>query len=102
MNFLRPILAVVAIALPVWFASGHIMHHEGDNPFLLLRIAVDDSQAACVMSCKYGAPVGEAPRLLRIAAELGLRVRGVSFHVGSGQPDTHAVCPTPRGSQPSS
>jgi len=37
MNFLRPILAVVAIALPVWFASGHIMHHEGDNPFLLLH-----------------------------------------------------------------
>jgi len=51
---------------------------------LLLRIAVDDSQAQCVMSCKYGAPVNAVPALLRTAAELGLRVRGVSFHVGSG------------------
>lgn len=51
---------------------------------LLLRIAVDDSQAQCVMSCKYGAPVDAVPALLRTAAEVGLRVRGVSFHVGSG------------------
>jgi len=51
---------------------------------LLLRIAVDDSQAACVMSCKYGAPHDASASLLRAAADLGLRVRGVSFHVGSG------------------
>jgi len=51
---------------------------------LILRIKVDDSQAQCVMSDKYGAPLSEVPFLLRRAAELGLRVRGVSFHVGSG------------------
>eukprot|EP00966_Prymnesium_polylepis_P013152 303481-Prymnesium_polylepis.1 len=40
---------------------------------LLLRIAVDDSQAACVMSCKYGAPHDASASLLRAAADLGLR-----------------------------
>ena len=51
---------------------------------LLLRILVDDSHAQCMMSNKYGAPLEQAPWLLQRAAELGLRVRGVSFHVGSG------------------
>ena len=37
MNFLRPILALVAIALPVWFGMGHIAHHGGDNPFKVLH-----------------------------------------------------------------
>jgi len=54
------------------------------NGELLLRIAVDDSQAQCVMSCKYGAPLSRTTGLLQRATELGLRVRGVSFHVGSG------------------
>lgn len=64
-------------------------HPEGE---LLLRLAVDDSQAQCVMSCKYGAPLGEMRHLLATAHELGLRVRGVSFHVGSGcyAPDAFA------------
>ena len=57
-------------------------HHPGGE--LLLRLAVDDSQAQCVMSCKYGAPLDEMPALLATALELGLTVRGVSFHVGSG------------------
>jgi len=37
-----------------------------------------------MMSEKYGAPLTDVPRLLRHARELGLSVRGVSFHVGSG------------------
>ncbi len=37
MNFLRPVLVVIAIALPIWFASGHVAHHSGDNPFLMLH-----------------------------------------------------------------
>ena len=57
-------------------------HHPGAE--LLLRLAVDDSQATCVMSCKYGAPPAEMPALLATATQLGLTVRGVSFHVGSG------------------
>jgi len=59
---------------------------------LLLRVAVDDSQAQCVLSNKFGAPAHEAARLLQRASELGLRVVGVSFHVGSGSssPDPFA------------
>ena len=34
---LRSILALVVIALPIWFAAGHVAHHEGDNPFLMLH-----------------------------------------------------------------
>uniref|UniRef100_A0A7S2MG87 ornithine decarboxylase n=1 Tax=Haptolina brevifila TaxID=156173 RepID=A0A7S2MG87_9EUKA len=51
---------------------------------LLLRIAVDDSQAQCVLSNKYGAPPSDCAQLLSVAAELRLNVVGVSFHVGSG------------------
>ena len=59
-------------------------HHPRSD--LLLRLAVDDSQAQwqCVISCKYGAPFGEMSLLLASATELGLTVRGVSFHIGSG------------------
>lgn len=56
--------------------------HPGSD--LLIRIQVDDSKAQCVMSDKYGAPPADVPRLLGLARELGLNVRGVSFHVGSG------------------
>lgn len=51
---------------------------------LLLRIQVDDSRSACVLSDKYGAPIDQVPFLLQRARELNLNVRGVSFHVGSG------------------
>merc|ERR1719393_673255 len=43
-------------------------HHPGAE--LLLRLAVDDSQATCVMSCKYGAPPAEMPALLATAKQL--------------------------------
>jgi ornithine decarboxylase len=61
-----------------------------DSLELLLRLAVDDSSAQCVLSNKFGAPPADVPQLLATAAELGLRVVGVSFHVGSGSraPDT--------------
>jgi len=51
---------------------------------LLLRIAVDDSQAQCVLSNKYGAQPQHAAHLLDTAYRLCLNVVGVSFHVGSG------------------
>jgi len=82
----------VGVALTVADSEAELHKTAAVHPRadLLLRIAVDDSQAACVMSCKYGAPMSDVPRLLHIAAELGLSVRGVSFHVGSGQPSAHA------------
>jgi len=57
---------------------------------LLLRVAVDDSQAQCVLSNKYGARPAEAAALLDVAHGLGLTVVGVSFHVGSGSSSTDA------------
>ena len=57
---------------------------------LLLRIAVDDSQAQCVLSNKYGAQPKDAEKLLEAAYEKDLNVVGVSFHVGSGSSSTDA------------
>lgn len=50
---------------------------------LLLRIKVDDSSSFYRLSSKFGAGLDAAGRLLERAAELGLQVVGVSFHVGS-------------------
>jgi ornithine decarboxylase len=55
---------------------------------LLLRIRADDPLARCPLGNKFGAEVGDAARLLRTAADLGLAVVGCSFHVGSGATDT--------------
>lgn len=57
---------------------------------LLLRLAVDDSAAQCVLSNKYGAQPKDAAALLEHAARLQLRVVGVSFHVGSGSSSSDA------------
>uniref|UniRef100_A0A3Q3WVC8 ornithine decarboxylase n=1 Tax=Mola mola TaxID=94237 RepID=A0A3Q3WVC8_MOLML len=51
---------------------------------LVLRIAVDDSTSFLKLSLKFGARLESAGKLLKRAAELGLEVIGVSFHVGSG------------------
>jgi len=51
---------------------------------LVLRLWVDDRDAQCPLSNKYGATVKEAMTLLTQAKELGLNVMGVSFHCGSG------------------
>ncbi|CAD6200027.1 unnamed protein product [Caenorhabditis auriculariae] len=58
---------------------------------LIIRIGVADLTANCQLSVKFGCdPELEAPDLLRRAAELGLNVAGVSFHVGSGCNDPTA------------
>jgi len=51
---------------------------------LILRIWVDDKDAQCQLSNKYGAHADENVRLLTLAKTLGLNVTGISFHVGSG------------------
>ncbi|TWW53959.1 Ornithine decarboxylase [Takifugu flavidus] len=50
---------------------------------LVLRIAVDDSSSFFRLSSKFGAGLSTTSRLLECAAELGLEVVGVSFHIGS-------------------
>lgn len=54
---------------------------------LVLRILTDDSKSLCRLGLKFGAPLDTCPGLLALAAQLGLNVIGVSFHVGSGCKD---------------
>lgn len=56
---------------------------------LVIRIRCDAAVAQCPLGIKFGCdPISEAPRLLKLAAVLGLEVVGVSFHVGSGAAET--------------
>ncbi|KAF7645294.1 hypothetical protein LDENG_00206980 [Lucifuga dentata] len=57
---------------------------------LVLRIAVDDTKAVIKLNAKFGADLETVGELLKRAAELGLEVIGVSFHVGSGCTDSLA------------
>ncbi|USW59366.1 Putative ornithine/DAP/Arg decarboxylase, alanine racemase/group IV decarboxylase [Septoria linicola] len=61
-------------------------HHP--HASLYLRIIARDPGCAIDLSEKFGAEVGGMSRgLLRRARELGLRVEGVAFHVGTGAKD---------------
>lgn len=56
---------------------------------LVIRIRCDAAAAQCPLGIKFGCdPVTEAPRLIKVAAVLGLEIIGVSFHVGSGTEET--------------
>ena len=50
---------------------------------LLLRVSFRDPTAVVDLSRKFGCEPAAVPHLLEIARELGVRVRGLSFHVGS-------------------
>ena len=51
---------------------------------LVLRLAVDDSNAVCKFNKKFGCKLEQVEELLTIAKTLKLAVVGFSFHVGSG------------------
>lgn len=51
---------------------------------LVIRVQTDDSLAQCPLSNKFGAAPADCGELLTRAHALGLKVVGVSFHVGSG------------------
>lgn len=58
---------------------------------LLLRIKPEeDSGARSCLGLKYGALLNEVPELLKAADVAGLKVTGVSFHIGSGGADAKA------------
>lgn len=57
---------------------------------VLIRIATDDKDSVCRFSKKFGCKPSDAPKLLEVAKSLGIEVRGVSFHVGSGCGDPQA------------
>ncbi|HWJ04597.1 MAG TPA: type III PLP-dependent enzyme [Steroidobacteraceae bacterium] len=50
---------------------------------LLLRISFRDPTAVVDLSRKFGCEPAAVPHLLEFAHSLGIRVRGLSFHVGS-------------------
>jgi len=54
---------------------------------LLLRVSFRSPGAVCDLSRKFGCDPEDALALARLAAELGVEVRGFSFHVGSQSAD---------------
>jgi ornithine decarboxylase len=50
---------------------------------VLLRLSFRDFNAAVDLSKKFGCSLREAPRMIARARELGVHMKGVSFHVGS-------------------
>jgi ornithine decarboxylase len=50
---------------------------------LLIRVAFRSPDAKCDLSRKFGCEPGAAPGLFRLAAELRVKIDGLSFHVGS-------------------
>jgi len=57
---------------------------------MVIRIHVDDSKSICQFGVKFGVRLGNTKPLLELASKLGLKVVGVSFHVGSGCCDSSA------------
>lgn len=50
---------------------------------LILRLKVPDTGSQVEMASKFGAEPADAVRLIKKAFDLGLKVEGLSFHVGS-------------------
>jgi ornithine decarboxylase len=55
---------------------------------LLLRVSFRSPGAVCDLSRKFGCDPEDALELARLGAELGIDVRGLSFHVGSQAVDS--------------
>lgn len=54
-----------------------------DTAGLVIRLKVPDTGSQVEMSSKFGAEPAEAQKLIQQAFDLGLKVEGISFHVGS-------------------
>ena len=59
-----------------------------DKAELLLRVSFRSPGAVCDLSRKFGCDPEGLLELARLAAELGIEVRGLSFHVGSQAADS--------------
>ena len=70
-----------------------ILNEGASNMELVLRIKADDPKARCPMGNKFGADESEWDDLAQTARDLGFKVVGVSFHVGSfaNSADAHAL-----------
>jgi ornithine decarboxylase len=58
-----------------------------DKAELLIRVSFRSPGAVSDLSRKFGCDPEDALELIRLAAQLGIEVRGVSFHVGSQAPN---------------
>ena len=58
---------------------------------LLIRVSFRATNAVCDLSRKFGCEPAAVPELLRVAAQMGVRVVGLSFHAGSqaANPEMH-------------
>jgi len=59
-----------------------------DNAELLLRVSFRSPGAVCDLSRKFGCDPEDLLALAQLAADLGIGVRGLSFHVGSQARDS--------------
>jgi len=59
-----------------------------DSTELLLRVSFRSPGAVCDLSRKFGCDPEDLLSLARVAAEVGVEVRGLSFHVGSQAADS--------------
>jgi ornithine decarboxylase len=54
-----------------------------DTAGLVVRLKVPDTGSQVEMSSKFGAELADAEKLIQQAFDMGLKVEGISFHVGS-------------------
>ena len=54
-----------------------------DTAGLVVRLKVPDTGSQVEMSSKFGAELADAEKLIEHAFDMGLKVEGISFHVGS-------------------
>ena len=60
------------------------IHQVYPTAVLILRISVKETDAPCPMGMKFGAPKPMWNSILDTCKKLKMKVKGVSFHVGSG------------------
>lgn len=78
----------------------HKLKRFHPNCGILIRLATDDETAQCRLSTKFGCTLETAlEELLPLASELGLIVKGVAFHVGSGAKDFDSIYKAVRDSR---
>lgn len=65
---------------------GHL--HPSAN--VVLRLKVNDEGSVCRLNARFGLSMSEIQSMLDVADNLGIKIIGVSFHVGSGCSRTSA------------
>ncbi|ODV83330.1 hypothetical protein CANARDRAFT_203367 [[Candida] arabinofermentans NRRL YB-2248] len=61
------------------------------NSGVLIRLQTDDTSSTCPLSVKFGASLNESMLLIDHCMELGLNLKGVAFHIGSGCNDFKTI-----------